>query len=74
MKVSISQAKTHLSELISRSLNGETIVISKRNIPLVKIIPIDKEFRPWSCLGILKGKMKIKDDFNQIVDDFKDYV
>ncbi len=35
--VTIHQAKTHLSRLIQRALEGEDIVIAKRDEPLVRL-------------------------------------
>ena len=37
----IHQAKTHLSKLIERALQGEEIIIAKAGKPVVKLIPYE---------------------------------
>lgn len=64
--VDVSSARQNLSKLIdSVYLNGETVVIAKRNIPLVKIIRVDQakdvpliepKSLDLSLFGILKNK------------------
>jgi len=54
-------------------MNGEDIIIAKSNIPVVKIIPI-KGSKPKRKLGTAKGTIKLSDDFDAPIDDFKDYV
>ena len=39
-QVNIQQAKTHLSELILRSEQGEEIVIARAGKPTVRLVPI----------------------------------
>jgi prevent-host-death family protein len=37
------EAKTHLNELLRRVSNGETIQITRRGIPIAKLVPADSE-------------------------------
>ncbi len=68
----IYQAKTHFSKLLQKALNGEEVIIANRDRPLLKLTVIQQPKREllW---GDLKGKIKISTDFNQSIDDFKDY-
>lgn len=62
-QVNIYEAKTHFSQLISRVLLGDDIVIAKAGRPLVKIVPYipeNKQREPGSA----KGAIKIAEDFN----------
>ena len=43
--VTIHQAKTHLSRLIREALDGEEIVIARRDKPLVKLVPLESSSR-----------------------------
>ena len=54
--VGIHEAKTTLSQLISRVEGGEEIIISRSGTPLVKLVLLDKESRPQR-LGALKGRV-----------------
>jgi prevent-host-death family protein len=71
--VTIHEAKAKLSELIEAALSGEEVIISRRKTPLVKIIPLTSSFLKRS-LGSAKGLIQIADDFDEIPDDFKDYL
>ena len=37
--VGVSEARTHLSELLRRASNGETIRITRRGLPVAKFVP-----------------------------------
>jgi antitoxin (DNA-binding transcriptional repressor) of toxin-antitoxin stability system len=38
MIINLSEAKTHLSELVQRAYQGEEIIIAKNNLPLVELV------------------------------------
>jgi prevent-host-death family protein len=77
--VSIHQAKTHLSQLLSRVELGEEIVIANRGVPVAKLVPIilpidyanaSKPNRR-SSMGIDRGLFQVPADFkapHQIID------
>ena len=62
--VSIQKAKTNLSKLIQKVLDGEDVIISKNGEPLVRLVPFreKKERKP----GAWKGKVWIADDFDEL--------
>jgi prevent-host-death family protein len=75
--LNIYEAKTHLSELIRKVLNGDEVIIAKAGKPLVRIIPyIDKE--DTIKFGLLKGKIQMAEDFDEfspeLEDMFKNYL
>ncbi|MHC5066481.1 MAG: type II toxin-antitoxin system Phd/YefM family antitoxin [Planctomycetota bacterium] len=53
-QVTIHEAKTHLSRLIAKVLEGEEVVIANRDRPVVRLEPIKPE-RPARKMGTLKG-------------------
>ncbi len=59
------QAKTHLSRLVEKALEGEDIVISKAGKPLVRLVPYESKPLPV-VTGTLKGRIKIAADFNEL--------
>jgi len=65
--VNIHEAKTHLSRLVERAAKGETFIIAKAGMPLVKVSALDaptsKQVRR---LGFLNGQIKVPDDFDQM--------
>lgn len=56
------EAKTHLSRLIRRALDGERIVIARAGKPLVELLPYREQERRVG--GIWKGKVHMADDFD----------
>ena len=73
-QMNVYEAKAKLSELIESALKGEEIIIAKDNKPMVRLEPLP-EAKGQRTLG--RGKsyiLKISDDFDQPLDDFKDYI
>ncbi len=70
-QVNIHTAKAHLSELIKKALLGEEVIIARDNKPIVKIVPIHPPGKRQ--IGLSKGLIEMSDDFNEPLDDFKDY-
>ncbi len=64
-KVNIHEAKTHLSRLLEEVSTGEEIIISKAGRPVAKLVPIDAASLPKRKLGLLKGKIRIRHDFDE---------
>jgi len=71
-QVNIHEAKTNLSKLIKKVVNGEEVIIAKGNKPIVKMVYIE-ENRPKRKLGTAKGRIKIAEDFDAPLDDFEEY-
>jgi len=71
-QVNIHEAKTNLSKLIDKVLKGESVVISKSNKPVVKLVLVD-ELKTKRSIGTAKGVIKISDDFNEPIDEFNGY-
>ena len=61
--VNIHEAKTHFSKLINQALKGEEVIIARGNVPVVRLVPYEKELAPRKG-GQLKGLIKISPDFD----------
>jgi prevent-host-death family protein len=66
--VNIHEAKTHLSRLIDEVAAGADIIIAKAGKPMARLTPISAPARK-KRLGLLKGKIRVPDDFNAPLDD-----
>lgn len=64
----IHQAKTHLSRLIEEAIEGKETVIAKAGKPVAKLVPIHRA-HPKRKFGVLKGKMRIAEDFDAPLPD-----
>ncbi|MEO0835196.1 MAG: type II toxin-antitoxin system prevent-host-death family antitoxin [Cyanobacteria bacterium J06642_3] len=72
-QLDISQAKSDLSHLLDLAIKGEEIVITQDNKPVAKISPIHSVLRPLKR-GSAKGKVHMSDDFDEPLEDFKEYM
>ena len=69
------EAKTKLDELIDAAMRGEDVLITandERGERTVRIVAISDK-QPLRKAGSLKGKIWMSDDFDDPLDDFKDY-
>ncbi len=74
MQVTIHEAKTHLSKLIRKVLEGEEVIIARGKKPLVKLVVLE-EVPERRQLGGAEGMvLYIADDFDEPLEDFKDYM
>jgi prevent-host-death family protein len=64
----ISEAKAQLSALIEKVMAGEEVIIGKAGKPVARIVKYESRRQPRKP-GILKGKIKIADDFDTLPDD-----
>jgi prevent-host-death family protein len=71
IQINIHQAKTNLSQLIQKALEGEEVVIAKDNKPVVKLIQIKHPAE--RKIGSAQGKILVAEDFKDIPSDFADY-
>ena len=59
--VNVHEAKTHLSRLLERVIEGEEIVIARSGKPVARLVPIGTEPR---TPGRLKGRIRVGRDFD----------
>jgi prevent-host-death family protein len=71
--VNMHDAKSSLSRLVKRAAAGEEILIANHGKPVAMLtrIPAARTKIPWD---VFKGKIKMADDFDAPLEDFKDYV
>ena len=62
-KVNVHDAKTHFSSLLDRAEGGEEFVIAKAGRPVARLGPLVRRGKKRR-LGLLDGKFRIPDDFN----------
>ena len=71
--IDINQAAKRLSELIKQAADGDGVVITKKGKPIAKLtaIAVNKQSRQF---GSAKDLIKISDDFDKPLDDFRQYI
>jgi prevent-host-death family protein len=74
--VEIEQASVCFPNLITKTIEGDEIVITKNGKPVVKFvaIPDRKKKRKKRMFGSARGLIKIAPDFDEPLEDFKEYM
>ncbi len=73
LNIDILKAGDCLPELIAQSISGNEVIITRSGQPVVKLVAISGQKRK-RCFGSAKGLIKISDDFDAPLEDFKDYM
>lgn len=70
--IDINQVKQQLPKILEQDIE-ETIIITKQGLPIAKIIGIAKKKKQRE-FGSAKGLIKMADDFDAPLEDFKEYI
>jgi len=76
-QVSLKEAENTLSALIQKVIKGEEVLITQNQEPIAKLISVYVEkstSKKRIKAGSAKGLIKIADDFDEPLEDFKDYM
>lgn len=71
IQVNIHEAKTHLSKLLKRVLNGEEVVIAKAGKPIARLLPINTPPERRTP-GNDAGRVVIASDFDDPLPEFEE--
>jgi prevent-host-death family protein len=66
--VNVHSAKTHLSKLLERVIEGEEIIIAKAGKPVARLVPERTAAAAKRIPGIDKGKIWIANDFDTLTE------
>ncbi len=66
IEANMHQAKTDLSRLVARALEGDEVIITRNGKPVATIVPIEKQKR---TLGQARGQIWISPDFDDPLPD-----
>lgn len=64
----IQEAKAHFSRLLQEAASGVDVIIAKAGKPMARISQIETR-RPSIRFGVLKGKVKVSEDFDAPLPD-----
>lgn len=73
-KVDVSRVCERLSELIEEAMAGNDVLITQEERPLVRLVPAREVPRKRRTFGSAKGLIKIADDFDEPLEDFREYM
>lgn len=66
----VHAAKTQLSKLLQKALDGEEVVIARAGKPLVRLVPVESAPKR-RVPGLWKGQFELPDDFNDPLPEFE---
>ncbi len=69
-KLEIDQLQSNLTKYLDLVIKGEKIIITQDDKPVAEISPIQRPVKRGSA----KGKVWISSDFNEPLEEFKDYM
>lgn len=72
VNVNYDDVKTQIADLLEAAMRGDKVVITKNGQQIIELVPIKPARKPK--FGSAKGKIKIANDFDAPLDDFKDYM
>ena len=73
IKVMLKEAEGHLERLIEEVAEGEDVIISLPDGSNFQIVPLTGPMAPRPRFGSAKGLIEIGEDFDEPLEDFKDY-
>nr|VFJ48045.1 MAG: prevent-host-death family protein [Candidatus Kentron sp. DK]VFJ48220.1 MAG: prevent-host-death family protein [Candidatus Kentron sp. DK] len=73
LNIDMAEAGNRLPELITQTIDGSEIVITRGGQPVVKLVAFTGQKRKRR-FGSARGLIKISDDFDEPLDDFKGYM
>lgn len=72
--ITIESAQSNLADLIHKLEPGEEVVITENNQPVARLART-QPIQEWPCkAGSARGKIHIAPDFDEPLDDFKEYM
>ena len=72
--IDINIALPQIKELLEIASTGEEIIITQNNQPMVKLVSVQPLNKRPSLFGSDKDIISISDDFDEPLEDFKDYM
>jgi antitoxin (DNA-binding transcriptional repressor) of toxin-antitoxin stability system len=73
MQVSVTEAAAKLNELMEAAINGEEVILLKGDRPAIKFMPIES-IEPRPKFGSEKGLVWMSDDFDEPLEEFREYM
>jgi antitoxin (DNA-binding transcriptional repressor) of toxin-antitoxin stability system len=73
MQVSLSEAAASLRDLVQAAIDGEEVILLDGDRPAIKLVPIES-VKPRPKFGSAKGLVWMSDDFDEPLEDMKEYM
>lgn len=71
--IDLNHPQAQLSDLVRKAARGEDVILTEGGEPVAKIIPISRARGPRE-FGSAKGLIHMADDFDDPLEDLRDYM
>ena len=72
-QIELDKAKAQLETLIQIAIDGQEIVITRNDEPVLKLVPVLKTPLRRKA-GSAKGMISMTEDFDEPLEDFREYM
>ena len=72
-QIELDKAKSQLDALLQTALDGEEVVITCNDEPVLKLVPVAKSNGRRKA-GTAKGMISMTEDFDEPLEDFREYM
>jgi len=72
-QIELDKAKTQLENLIQTALDGEEVIITQNDEPILKLARVLSP-KPRRQSGSARGMISMSDDFDAPLEDFNEYM
>ncbi len=72
--VELDEAKKNWGEILENALQGEEVLITRKERPVLRVIRIPEEEQPCRRPGSAKGLIRMREDFDEPLADFQEYM
>ncbi len=72
-QIELDKAKSQIEALIQTALDGQEVVITRNDEPVLKLVPVSKSTIRRKA-GSAKGMIAISEDFDEPLEDFREYM
>jgi prevent-host-death family protein len=72
-QIELEKAKEQIASLLQAALEGEEIVITQNEQPVVRLVPVST-VKPRRRSGSARGLITMSDDFDEPLEDFAEYM
>jgi antitoxin (DNA-binding transcriptional repressor) of toxin-antitoxin stability system len=73
MQVSLVEAAASLNDLVQAAIDGEEVILLNGDLPAIRFTPVGV-VKPDRKPGSAKGLIWMSDDFDEPLEDFKEYM
>jgi prevent-host-death family protein len=73
-QVELDEAKKNWRKVLESALQGEEVLITRKQRPVLRLIRIPERDEPYRQPGSARGLIRMREDFDEVLADFQEYM